>query len=116
MINIPIDITSIFIGLSIGIPLGAFLMHRYMLRKAYGNGVDGEKVATVNLMAILYTMVWVYWHLQAAQGLWTGVPTVFDAMGGVAAGITLGIDASAVMGFIGKILSKRDNDEEKKND
>lgn len=105
MITVPIDITSVFIGLALGLPLGAFLMYRYM-NKNYSNGVDGEKVATVNLMAIGYTLIWVYWHIQAAQGIWTGVPTVFDAMGGVATGITLGLDATVVMAFIGRLFNK----------
>lgn len=112
MITIPIDITSVIIGLIIGMPLGAFLMHRHLIKKMDEGGVN-EKTATINLVAWVYTAVWAFWHLQAAQGGLLPVPTIFDAMGGIAAGISLGLDASVALGMIGRMFGGRDKKEDK---
>lgn len=90
MIDLTIHFPSVMLGLVLGI--SATMLTLYSQDKSTQTG----KLISSTL-ALIYFLIWIYWHLQAAQGNWLAVPQIFDALGGLSGGIMMGIDGALLI-------------------
>lgn len=99
MLPFGIDPASVIVGIVIGIPVGIIIRDYYHRTK-------NEKTSKVitHLIAFAFTVYWVIWHWQAAQGIMTDVPRLVDIMGGISLGLTLGFDGERILKFISEIV------------
>jgi len=95
-IHIPWVIGGMVAGICIGLYFGLFFRNR-------SDTSDARRLIATAL-SFFYSALWVYWHLQAAQGSWAPVAPIFDAIGGITTALMLGIDISVIGRLVGNSI------------